>query len=134
MNKQILDQIKKGTSAAQAQNEAEARKEVIKQLTERFGNKFKEWEKEYAPHKLNYIEVDDKCALLKPLDPETLSNYSMMLVLPESGGLVGATRYVLEELWLDGDNEIRQDDDYFMSAMVQVQHVMEQKKSRFIRL
>lgn len=134
MNKEILEQIKKSTANAQAQDEAEARKEVIKLLTERFGDRFKQWEKEYAPRKLNYIEVDDKCALLKPLDPETLSNYSMMLVLPEAGGLVGATRYILEELWLDGDDDIRDNDDYFMSAMVQVQHVMEQKKSRFIRL
>lgn len=134
MNKDILNKIKNSTANAQSQNEAEARKEVIKQLTERFGEQFKQWEKEYAPRKLNYIEVEDKCALLKPLDPETLSNYSMMLVLPEAGGLVGATRYILEELWLDGDDEIRDNDDYFMSAMVQVQHVMEQKKSRFIRL
>lgn len=134
MSKNILEQIKNSTAKAQAQNEAEARKEVIKQLIERFGDKFKEWEKEYAPRKLNYIEVEDKCALLRPLDPETLSNYSMMLVLPEGGGLTAATRYVLEELWLDGDDDIRDNEDYFMSAMVQIQYVMEQKKSRFIKL
>lgn len=134
MSENILEQIKNSTAKAQAQNEAEARKEVIKQLIERFGDKFKEWEKEYAPRKLNYIEVEDKCALLRPLDPETLSNYSMMLVLPEGGGLTAATRYVLEELWLDGDDDIRDNEDYFMSAMVQIQYVMEQKKSRFIKL
>ena len=133
MNKKILEQIK-NTAKAQPQVEAEERNEVIKYLTERYGDKFKQWEKEYAPRKLNYIEVEDKNALLRPIDPETLSNYSMMLVLPEAGGLTAATRYILEELWLDGDEDIRDNDDYFMSAMVQVQHVMEQKKSRFIRL
>ena len=133
MNKKILEQIK-NTAKTQPQVEAEERNEVIKYLTERYGDKFKQWEKEYAPRKLNYIEVEDKNALLRPIDPETLSNYSMMLVLPEAGGLTAATRYILEELWLDGDEDIRDNDDYFMSAMVQVQHVMEQKKSRFIRL
>lgn len=133
MNKKILEQIK-NTAKAQPQVEAEERNEVIKYLTERYGDKFKQWEKEYAPRKLNYIEVEDKNALLRPIDPETLSNYSMMLVLPEAGGLTAATRYILEELWLDGDEDIRDNDDYFMSAMVQVQHVMEQKKSRFIKL
>ncbi|MFT4168010.1 MAG: hypothetical protein QM653_02675 [Dysgonomonas sp.] len=133
MNKKILEQIK-NTAKAQPQVEAEERNEVIKYLTERYGDKFKQWEKEYAPRKLNYIEVEDKNALLRPIDPETLSNYSMMLVLPEAGGLTAATRYILEELWLDGDEDIRDNDDYFMSAMVQVQHIMEQKKSRFIRL
>lgn len=133
MNNKILEQIK-NTAKVQPQVEAEERNEVIKYLTERYGEKFKQWEKEYAPRKLNYIEVEDKNALLRPIDPETLSNYSMMLVLPEAGGLTAATRYILEELWLDGDEDIRDNDDYFMSAMVQVQHVMEQKKSRFIRL
>lgn len=127
--KQIENRVKKQTEA-----NADERDEVRNSLIARFGDKFTEWEKEYAPRKLNYIDVEDKIALLRPIDPETLSSYSMLLVASESGGLVVATRFVLEELWLGGDDEIRDNDDYFMAAMIQVQQVMEQKKSRFIKL
>lgn len=127
--KQIENRVKKQTEA-----NADERDEVRNYLIARFGDKFAEWEKEYAPRKLNYIDVEDKMALLRPIDPETLSSYSMLLVASESGGLVVATRFVLEELWLGGDDEIRDNDDYFMAAMIQVQQVMEQKKSRFIKL
>ena len=110
----------------------EARELVIKQLTKRFPE-FPKWEKEYAPRKLNYIEVEDKCAILRPIGAKEISEYSMALVDPTKGMEV-ATRYLLEELWIDGDNELRDDEDFFIGAMLQMQNVIETKKSHFIKL
>lgn len=110
----------------------EARELVVKQLTERFPE-FPKWEKEFAPRKLNYIEVEDKCAILRPIGAKEISAYSMALVDPTKGMEV-ATRYLLEELWIDGDNELRDDEDFFIGAMLQMQNVIETKKSRFIKL
>ena len=38
---------------------------------------------------------------------------------------------LINELWLGGDDEIRDDDEYFMSAMIEVQNLIEVKKSAF---
>lgn len=111
----------------------EAREAVRKSLVERFGDDFVKWEKEYAPRNLNYIEVEDKIAILRPIGAQEIATYSMALVNPEEG-MVTATRFLLEELWLDGDNEIRDNEEYFIGAMLQVQNVVQTKNSRFIKL
>lgn len=103
-----------------------------KQLTERFPD-FPKWEKEYAPRKLNVIEVEDKYAVLRPIGAEEIGQYTVALVDPERG-MVVATRYILEELWLGGDDVIRDDEEYFIAAMIQSQYIVETKKSRFTKL
>ena len=40
----------------------------------------------------------------------------------------------MEALWIDGDNCIRDDEDFFISAMLQMQNVIELKKSSFSRI
>lgn len=103
-------------------------------LIERFGvEQVEKWRKEYAPRKLNVIEVEDKCAILRPIGADEIAGYSLALVDPEKG-MVVATRYLLEELWLGGDEEIRNDEEYFIAAMMQIQNVVETKKSRFTKL
>ena len=108
--------------------------EVRQILVEKFGEeKVLFWEKEYVPRKLNVIEVEEKVAVLRPIGANEIAQYSMALVDPTKGMEV-ATRFLLEELWLDGDNEIKDDEEYFISAMLQIQNVIETKKSRFTKL
>lgn len=107
--------------------------DLLKSLKQRFGKSLEEFQSQYAPRKLNVIEVEDKIALLAPINANVIAGYSMALVDPEKGMTV-ATRYLLEELWLDGDNEIRDDEDYFIAAMLQVQNVIQTKNSRFTKL
>jgi hypothetical protein len=108
--------------------------DVRKLLVDRFGEtQVSDWEKAYHPRKLNVIEVEDKIAVLRPIGAKEISGYSMALVDPTKG-LDVATEYLLEELWLDGDNEIRDDEEYFISSMLQLQNVVETKKSRFTKL
>ena len=45
-----------------------------------------------------------------------------------------ACSFVMSELWIDGDNEIRDEEEYFISAMLQVESVINLKKSTFYKL
>jgi hypothetical protein len=102
-------------------------------LQTKYGSKLDEYRSSYAPRKLNVIQVEDKVAILKPIGAEEIANYSMMLGDPEKG-MVTATQYLLEELWLDGDVAIKDDEEYFIAAMLQIHNVIETKKSRFTKL
>jgi len=113
--------------------EPEKKEKTLEELlTERFP-KLPDYKAQYAPRQLNIIEVEDKVVILKPIGVKEISQYSVTLVTPGLGMEV-ATRYLLDELWLAGDNEIRDDEEYFMAAMIQMQYIVETKKSRFTKL
>ena len=114
------------------QRETEIR-ELETFLTERFGQKYAEFKKQYVPRKLSVIKVEDKVALLRPIGAAEVSTFSMMTVNPDMG-LDKASEYLLNELWLDGDDELLNDEEFFISAMLQLQNVVELKKSSFYRV
>ncbi|MCC8146450.1 MAG: hypothetical protein LIO93_08455 [Bacteroidales bacterium] len=105
--------------------------EYEKKIKERFPDLDK-WRSMYAPRKLNLITVEDKIAVLRPVGAKEIGNFSMMVGNGE--GIDTAIRYMLEELWLGGDNELRDDEEYFISAMLEVQKIIEVKKSSFLKL
>lgn len=108
--------------------------ELRQNLIDRFGEKtVTEWEKTFAPRALNVIQVEDKICVLRPVTAKEVATFSM-LTADEDKGLDVASRYLLAELWLDGDNELKDDEEYFISAMLQLQQVVELKKSSFSRL
>ena len=86
--------------------------------------------KEFNGRKLCIIAVEDKIAVLKPLNAKELSDYTRTMM---SAGLDVAARQLLDALWLGGDECIRDNEDYFMAAMVELQNVIELKKSTFGR-
>ena len=105
---------------------------VAVQLAEqRFGkDELDRLSKEFNGRKLCIIAVEDKIAVLKPLNAKELSDYTRTMM---SAGLDVAARQLLDALWLGGDECIRDDEDYFMAAMVELQNVIELKKSTFGR-
>jgi len=123
----------KAELAEKEQAEKKAIQELESQLNEKFGKKYQEWKNQYSPRKLNVIKVEDKIALLRPIGAAEVSTFSMMTVNPEMG-LDKASEFLLNELWLDGDNEIINDEEYFISAMLQLQNVVELKKSSFYKV
>lgn len=98
---------------------------------EKFGEQLDVWKSQYAPKQLMVIAVEDKLIVLKPMTPAVFSQYSMLLA---SDGMAEATRYALNELTLGGDAEVIDDDDYFMSAIMQFNAVVELKKGRASKL
>ena len=123
----------KAELAEKQKAEKQAIQELEKQIAEKFGNKYQEWKNQFSPRKLNLIKVEDKIALLRPIGAAEVSIFSMMTVNPEMG-LDKASEFLLNELWLDGDNEIINDEEYFISAMLQLQNVVELKKSSFYKV
>lgn len=108
-------------------------KSIEEILNDRFGiEKVAEWRKDAAPRKLNVIMVEKKIAVLRPIGASEVATYSMTIAT--DGGLEKATRYLMEELWIDGDNELRDDEEHFISAMMQMQRIIEVKKSAFFQL
>jgi len=127
-------ELQKKEAEKKAKDVIESQRLAIEaQLTERFGTKYGEWKKTYAPRQLNIIVVEDKLAVLRPIGASEVATFSMMIANPEMG-LDKGTDYLLNELWLDGDTELQNDEDYFISAMLQLQNVVELKKSNFYRL
>jgi hypothetical protein len=120
--------------AEQRVKEQEVAQQLIieEKVRERFP-KFDDWKKEHAPRKLSVIVVDDKMAILRPIGASEVATFSMMMVNPELG-LDKASEFLLAELWIDGDEDIRSDEEYFISAMLQLQNIIELKKSNFYRL
>ncbi len=112
----------------------EIEKSTEELIKERYGAKLDEYKKQYAPRKLCVIRVEDKTAILRPVTATEMGQYSLMIASGDNGGLDVACRYLLESLWIDGDNCIRDDEEYFISAMLQVQNVIELKKSSFLRI
>lgn len=104
---------------------------AVQLAEQRFGKeKLDQLSKEFNGRKLCIIAVEDKIAVLKPLNAKELSDYTRTMM---SAGLDVAARQLLDALWLGGDECIRDDEDYFMAAMVELQNVIELKKSTFGR-
>ena len=106
---------------------------IESQLSERFGADYTAWKKQYSPRQLSILTVEDKLAVLRPVGASEVATFSMMVANSEIG-LDKASEYLLGELWLAGDMELQEDEDYFISAMLQLQNVVELKKSNFYRL
>lgn len=104
---------------------------VIALAEQKFGKeKLAELQAQFPGRKLNILAVEDKVAVLMPLTPRALSNYTRM-VMGKDTGIDDAARMLINELWLGGDDEIRDNDEYFMGAMIEVQNLIEVKKSAF---
>ena len=107
---------------------------VIELAEKRFGKeKLAEIKAQYPGRKLNIIVVEDKVALLQPMTAKALSNYTQMVVDPK-GGLDTAAKCLFDEVWIGGDEAIREDEEYFISAMMEIQNIIEIKKSSFGKL
>lgn len=110
----------------------EAMEKTVAEIAEqKFGKeKLAGLQAQFPGRKLNILVVEDKVAVLMPLTPKALSNYTRM-VMGKDTGIDDAARMLINELWLGGDDEIRDNDEYFMSAMIEVQNLIEVKKSAF---
>ncbi len=102
---------------------------AIELAEQRFGkDELDRLSKEFGGRKLNIIAVEDKVAVLQPINAKVLSDYTRTVV---NGELDVASRQLLNDLWIGGDECIRDDEEYFMSAMIEIQNVIELKKSTF---
>lgn len=97
-------------------------------LNVRFGEeKVEVWKRQFAPRKLTVLVVEDKVAVLRPVTAAAMSSYAMAFA--QGGGMDIATRRLLEELWIDGDECMRSDEEYIIPLMLQIDNAFALKKS-----
>lgn len=125
-----------------ALRDKEKRAEEVKQkavcekyVAERFGEKVNHWRKEHG--KIWFLpvfaedgETIEKFAIFKPIN-RTILNYATSKL--EDSGLYGFLEAAMMECWIDGDDEIIQNDEYFISSAQVFNKVIESKKVAFIK-
>lgn len=110
---------------AEAAHEEEIRKQVIADEFEKRCAAVK------AKHpKAHLLKVDDKIAFLKPMSRQVLS----MATTIGSGDEVRICELLLDACWIEGDEEIRTDDEYFIPAMGEIKLLMTVKKAELVKL
>jgi hypothetical protein len=76
------------------------------------------------------ITVGDKTAYLKGVDRKTIS----MATTIAGEDKVKICELILDACWIEGDEEIRDDDEYFLGAMAQIQGLISIKTSSLKKL
>lgn len=80
--------------------------------------------------KAHMLTVEGKYAFLQPMDRKVLSMAQTL------GGLddVKIVELLLDALWIEGDEEIKVDDDYFIPAISQIKDLMKVKTATLVKL
>lgn len=79
---------------------------------------------------LKAIVVEDKVALFKKPSRQVLGSASAYV----STDIIRYTEIVADSCFVEGDREIIEDDDYFISAMPQFSELGENKKAELVKL
>lgn len=72
------------------------------------------------------LEVDDARAWLKGMDRDIIK----MVHATAGDDPIEAAELLLENLWLEGDERLKKDDDYFIPAVNQLKELMQLKTAR----
>jgi len=95
---------------------------------EAFENKVEQWKKEHG--EVFQLTVEDKVGFLKAPDRNVLS-----LAYTVAGkDKIKLAETILENCWLDGDTEIKDNDTFFLSAVSQIDAIVELKDAELKKL
>jgi hypothetical protein len=107
---------------------------VIKDLNPfvtRFGQaKIDEWKNLFSGRELIALKVGDHLAILRPPTADDLGEYMMAI---GTTGMSKAVAMIIETLWLDGDISLIENEDEFIAVFLQVNNILEGRKSEFFR-
>ncbi|AYD48202.1 hypothetical protein [Arachidicoccus soli] len=128
--------VKEIRAAEKAKKEAVLLQECEQLVTDKFGaDKLAQWQKEYGD--LFYLPVLDETetnieaiAIMKPITRHILSYASTKMA---DGGLYDFLEAAMRECFIDGDNKILEDDEYFIPAANSFNKIIDQKKSNFLK-
>jgi hypothetical protein len=100
---------------------------------ERYGVKLDDWKKLHKAVWFLVIDnegVIEKMAVMKPINRHILSYASTKL---EDDGLYSFLEQCMRECWIDGDDELLEDDEYFIPAAMKFNKMLEGKKAAFVK-
>jgi len=87
--------------------------------------------KNQNPKGVHEISVDDKKGYVRSPNRNDLK-YAMTRL--KGGGELDMVEALLEEMWLGGDQELLEDDDYFLGAAMQLQELIKFKDGSLKKL
>lgn len=92
----------------------------------------KEWKEKHGENNVFEITVEDKKCVLRKPNRKDLS-YALAA---SSGGkdAVKMNEALLNNCWIDGDKEMRDDDTYFFAVAEKIQGMMEAKEAELKKL
>jgi hypothetical protein len=129
--------LKEIRAAERKRKDAELREKCEALAFERYGEStVKEWSNKHKG--LFYLPIMDdddenvieKMAVLKPIDRHILSYASTKI---EDEGLYIFLEAVMRELWVEGDKELLDDDNYFISAAQTLNKIVQGKKAALVK-
>lgn len=131
----------KSTLKQMREKEQKERQDRIKSLCEEFAKthygqeKLESWEKQYKGLWFLSVLNDDetavaKLAIMRPIDRHILSHASTKLT---DDGLYTFLETCMRECWIEGDQEIVDDDEYFIPAAQTFNSMIESKKVAFVK-
>ena len=86
------------------------------------------WKKQYGKDALYEITVEDKsCVLRKP----TRQEFSFVSGIKDP---IQLSETLFKQLWLEGDQEILEDDDYFLPAFGKLDQILKTKEAEVKKL
>ena len=131
-SKNTLKQIKK---AEQEEKDLKLRAACEKLAIERYGeDKIKQWSN--ANKGLWYLPVIDEednidaLGIMRPITRHVLSYASLKI---EDEGLYVFLEACMRECWVEGDDKILEEDEYFIPAAQKFNKIMEGKKVAFLK-
>nr|DAX33965.1 MAG TPA: hypothetical protein [Caudoviricetes sp.]DAY26231.1 MAG TPA: hypothetical protein [Caudoviricetes sp.] len=113
-------------------SEEKPKKEInLQPFVDRFTQeKLDEYKAQYGGRPLIYIAVGDYRAILRPPTADDLGDYMTAI---GTNGMSKAVAMIIEQLWIDGDFELIDDEDMFISVFLQMNNILETKKAEFFR-
>lgn len=116
-----------------AKKDAELKVKAEELARQRYGGKLDEWRKTFRNVWFLIVDQDgeiDKMAVMKPINRHILSFASSKI---EDAGLYSFLEACMRETWLEGDEELLEDDAYFIPASMQFNKMIEGKKATFVK-
>lgn len=131
MTKKLADAIERRKKSGIQKEESANGNLLLEKAINRFSiEKLEEWKKMHSGRQLIILAVEEKMAVLRPVGVNEMSEYITTTVTTNTSV---ATTQLVNSLWLDGDNELLEDDDLFLAVYTQVAQILEARKADFFR-
>jgi len=83
-----------------------------------------QWKKQHGEDNIFMLDGGDKCAYVRKPDRKVISMASTM----GEGDEIRIAELIIDAIWIDGDAEMKEKDEYFLAARNQLNKMIELKE------
>lgn len=130
--KAVQDAFSKRLAKEETKNTQVTSSDLKQAFLNRFGeDQVKQWKEQFGNREIIAVHAQGKFAALRPITSDDLGEYVMAMT---QSGLSKAVVFIFQRLWIDGDTELIDDEDLFITVFIQMNAILEQQKADFFRL